>query len=51
MEMYKKPVMDIIDLERIDVLTTSGYCSSCGDNQWYDDLESHNSQQHSGQSE
>jgi hypothetical protein len=23
MEMYKKPVMDIIDLERIDVLTCS----------------------------
>jgi hypothetical protein len=27
MEMYKKPVMDIIDLERIDVLTCSA--NSC----------------------
>jgi hypothetical protein len=37
MEMYKKPVMDIIDLERIDVLTAS--CSKCG--AVVDNLEEH----------
>jgi hypothetical protein len=32
MEMYKKPVMDIIDLERIDVLTAS--CETCQSTGW-----------------
>jgi hypothetical protein len=44
MEMYKKPVMDIIDLERIDVLTASGYCATCA--KTVGDIESHNNGNH-----
>jgi hypothetical protein len=47
MEKYKKPVMDIIDLEKVDVLTASGTCTTCNDDTWYNDLDSHNNQRHS----
>lgn len=31
MEMYKKPIMKIVELEKVDVLTASGTCQyGCG---------------------
>lgn len=30
MEMYKKPIMKIVELEKVDVLTASGTCPVAG---------------------
>lgn len=43
MEMYKKPVMNIIEMEKVDVLTASGTCS-CGAH--FGDWSTHYSQVH-----
>jgi hypothetical protein len=39
MEQYKKPIMNIVELEKVDVLTTSGRCGTC--DTWVEDLEHH----------
>jgi hypothetical protein len=39
MEQYKKPIMNIVELEKVDVLTASGYCTTC--NKTVEDIDNH----------
>jgi hypothetical protein len=44
MEQYQKPIMNIVELEKVDVLTASGYCETC--EKTVADLEAHNAETH-----